>query len=76
MDVAPRPNKALTEFYPSRQGGSQAGPADDRIARATSLIKALDELEKSKTLDGIDVNVLKLDVINKLISNVMDDFGP
>ena len=33
-------------------------------------------MNKSKVLEGIDVTVLKLDVLNKLISNVMEDPGP
>jgi hypothetical protein len=75
MNVVPRPDNAVTGPLHSYQDDVAARSADDYVARATSLIKALDEMEESKTLEGIDVNVLKLDVLNKLISNVMDSPG-
>jgi hypothetical protein len=71
MEIAPRPSAApgAPQDRYSRIG---ARSAEDQISRASSLIRALDDLSKSDSLEGIDVNVLKLDVINKLISNVMD----
>jgi len=76
MDVVPRSDKPVSISSPSDRRDPAAGSADCRITHATSLIRALDEMNKSKVLEGIDVTVLKLDVLNKLISNVMEDPGP
>jgi hypothetical protein len=71
MEVAPRPDTALAGPLPSHDRDHGARSANEQVTRATSLIRALDEMERSKALEGIDVNVLKLDVLNKLISNIM-----
>ena len=76
MGVVPSSNETVTEFLPSYQGGSAARVADDQFVRAESLFRFFDEMKESKNLEGIDVTVLKMDVLNKLISNVMNDPGP
>ncbi len=79
MGMLPPSATALEPVRPTSRA-VQASPAtrsaDDRIADAFSLIAALDELRKSETLDGIDVKPFKIEVLNKLVSNVMDDSGP
>ena len=55
MGVVPGPDMAVTEPPRNYQHDSAVKLADDQAASATSLIRALDEMQKSKSLEGIDV---------------------
>lgn len=75
MGVVTDPDKQIAAPLPSYQGDIAARFARDQVARADPLISAIDGWGKSGVLEASDVTALKLDVIYKLISNVMDSPG-